>query len=104
MPEAENILGLREIVLTLEASRTRPRLADKGSQPWRRQLLQEKKSYFHMCVPVKLCMSWACRYLRGQKMALVTLELELQAVVNHPMWAPVTKPGSSARTSSALNH
>lgn len=33
--EAENILGLDWIVWRLEASRTRPRLADIGSKPLR---------------------------------------------------------------------
>ena len=45
--EAEHILGLNKIVERLEASRTRPRLADRGSKPWRRQLLQTTKRYFY---------------------------------------------------------
>ena len=33
--EAENILGRDKIVQRLEASRTRPKLADRGSKPQR---------------------------------------------------------------------
>jgi hypothetical protein len=37
-------------------------------------------------------------------MALDSLELELQAVVNCPVWVLGTKPGFSASTLSVLNH
>jgi hypothetical protein len=43
--EAENILGLDKTVWWLEASRSRPRLADRGNEPLRRHLFQENESY-----------------------------------------------------------
>ena len=36
--EAEDIVGLDYVVQRLEASKTRPRLADGSSKPWRQQL------------------------------------------------------------------
>ena len=42
---------------------------------------------------------------KGQRKMSHPLELELQAVMNHPVWAVLgTDLGSSARTASILNH
>ena len=40
--KAENILGLDEILQRLEASRTRPRLADRGNNPCRQHNRRKK--------------------------------------------------------------
>lgn len=52
-----------------------------------------------------MCMSM-CTLLRysGQKRMSIPLEMELQIVVRHLMWMLGTKFGSSARTTSSLNH
>lgn len=42
--------------------------------------------------------------LRGQKMALDLLELELKAVVSHLIWVLGIEPRSSVRAASTLNH
>jgi len=41
---------------------------------------------------------------RDQKRALDTLELDLQAVVSHPVWMLGTELGYTARTVSTLYH
>lgn len=45
----KNTIGLDQIVWRLEASRSRTRLADRGSEPPRLQLYQVNKSLFNMC-------------------------------------------------------
>jgi hypothetical protein len=47
---AENIQGPDQNIRRLEASRTRPRLADGGSEPPRQ--LQQDKSYFYIIMIV----------------------------------------------------
>lgn len=41
--------------------------------------------------------------MRGQRRELDLQKLELQVVVCFPMWVLISKPGSSASVSSALN-
>ena len=39
-----------------------------------------------------------------QKRASQPLEMELEMVMSHPIWALGTEPRSSARSASVLNH
>ena len=55
MSEAENILSLRKIVLRLEVSRTRPRLADKGSLGDNNYYRKIKVTFTYMCVYEIMC-------------------------------------------------
>lgn len=52
-----------------------------------------------MCITCVLC-PWRPEEGRGG----YPLKLEFQMVVSHLRWVPGVKPGSSARTVSALNH
>jgi hypothetical protein len=45
--QTENLLELDKMLRRLEASRTRPRLADRGSKPPRRQFILGNKSYIY---------------------------------------------------------
>ena len=47
--EAENSLGLDKIVWRPEASRSKPRIGDRGSEPQRQNLLRRIKKYFYIC-------------------------------------------------------
>lgn len=67
------------------------------------------KSLFYLCVYVVCSMCvYACVHVcvhpgacGNQKMALDSLELELKAVLNYPMWILGSEFGFSGRTGSA---
>jgi len=46
--EAESILGLDKIVQRLEASVTRPSLADRGGKPWKRHQRRMKVTFIEV--------------------------------------------------------